>query len=92
MTDTSTGLVRVSDAERQFVVDRLRDETVAGRLSPDEFDRRAGRAYTARTRDQLLTLLPATPAEDDTEGERERDEIEVVSVTVTRPRRWRLRR
>lgn len=64
VTDAHNDHVRVSDAERQFVVDRLRDETSAGRLTLDEFDERAGEAYVARTRADLLHLLRDLPQND----------------------------
>jgi hypothetical protein len=82
VADTSE-LARVSGAERQFVVDRLRDETAAGRMSIEEFERRAGRVYAARTRDQLLTLLPSPEEAAEVEGD-------AGGITVTLPtRRWR---
>ena len=61
MTDAQADILRVSDAERQLVVDRLRDETAAGRLTLDEFDERAGEAYAARTRSELLHVLRELP-------------------------------
>ena len=64
VTDAHSDHVRVSDAERQFVVDRLRDETSARRLTLDEFDERAGAAYAARTRADLLHLLRNLPQAD----------------------------
>ena len=64
VTDEHSDHLRVSDAERQFVVDRLRDETSAGRLTLDEFDERAGAAYAARTRGDLLHLLRDLPQND----------------------------
>jgi hypothetical protein len=62
VTDAQADILRVSDAERQLVVDRLRDETAAGRLTLDEFDERAGEAYAARTRGELLHVLRELPA------------------------------
>ena len=53
--------MRVSDAERQQVVDRLRDEAAAGRLTLDEFDERAGEAWAAKTRSELLHVLRELP-------------------------------
>ena len=53
--------IRVSDAERQRVVDRLRDETSAGRLTLDEFDERVGEALGAKTRAQLLHAMRELP-------------------------------
>jgi hypothetical protein len=54
--------LRVSDADRQQVVDRLRDETASGRLTLDEFDERVGEAYAARTRSQLEHVMRELPA------------------------------
>lgn len=48
-----SGDVRVSDAERQAVVDRLSSATGDGLLSLDEFADAAGAAYAAVTRAQL---------------------------------------
>lgn len=56
--------VRVSDAEREQVADRLRDAAGEGRLDPHELDERLGRAYAARTRAELSPLtadLPPAP-------------------------------
>ena len=53
--------VRASDADRERVADRLRDHTVAGRLTTEELDERSGRAFAARTRDQLDALLADLP-------------------------------
>lgn len=47
------GATRVSDADRQAVVDRLSAATGDGLLSLDEFADHAGRAYAAITRAQL---------------------------------------
>ena len=60
VTDASPE-IRVSDAERQRVVDRLRDETAAGRLTLDEFDERVGEALAARTRADLMRCLRELP-------------------------------
>jgi hypothetical protein len=54
--------LRVSDADRQQVVDRLRDETANGRLTLDEFDERVGDAFAARTRSELEHVLRELPA------------------------------
>jgi hypothetical protein len=61
--------VRVSDAERQAVADRLAEHFAAGRLDQAEFDERVGRAMNAKTRADLGGLFddlpetgaPATP-------------------------------
>jgi len=57
--------MRVSDAERQAVADRLAEHFAAGRLDQAEFDERAGRAMSAKTRgdlDGLFEDLPETGA------------------------------
>ncbi|MFA1545849.1 DUF1707 and DUF4870 domain-containing protein [Actinomadura chokoriensis] len=50
--DTS-GDLRVSDAEREPVIQRLQDAYAEGRLDEDEFDMRVQLAMTARTRRDL---------------------------------------
>jgi hypothetical protein len=54
--------VRASDSEREEVAVALRDHGVAGRLGVDELDERLERAYGARTRGELATLLRDLPA------------------------------
>jgi Flp pilus assembly protein TadB len=53
--------LRVSDAERQAVADRLAEHYGAGRLDNAEFDERAGRAMSAKTRGDLVGLLDDLP-------------------------------
>jgi fatty acid desaturase len=56
--------MRVSDAERQAVADRLAAHYADGRLDQAEFDERSGRAMSAKTRADLSGLLddlPETP-------------------------------
>ena len=49
--------LRVSDAERQAVTDRLAEHFADGRLDQAEFDDRVGRAMSARTRADLNGLF-----------------------------------
>src|ERR1022692_1199825 len=49
--------LRVSDAERQAVADRLAEHYGDGRLDQAEFDERVGRAISARTRADLNGLF-----------------------------------
>ena len=51
----------MSEAERQRVLDRLRDETTAERLSLDEFEERASEAWAATTPGELLHALRDLP-------------------------------
>jgi class 3 adenylate cyclase len=53
--------VRISDAERAQVVDRLRRHCAEGRITLDEFSDRAGQVYAARTRADLMTVLADLP-------------------------------
>ena len=70
--DGTTGSLetRASDEERQLVIERLREETTAGRLTLDEFDERVGEVWTAKTRGELQHALrelpdPVPPAADE---------------------------
>ena len=53
---------RVSDGEREAVVERLRTHAVAGRLDADELATRAEQAYGATTVAQLAAVLGDLPA------------------------------
>jgi hypothetical protein len=53
--------VRVSDAERQEVADRLAEHYASGRLDQAEFDDRVGRAMAAKTRADLGGLFSDLP-------------------------------
>jgi hypothetical protein len=53
--------LRVSDAERQSVTDRLAEHFADGRLDQAEFDDRVGRAMNAKTRADLSGLFSDLP-------------------------------
>jgi hypothetical protein len=53
--------MRVSDAERQAVADRLAAHYADGRLDQAEFDERSARAISAKTRADLEGLLDDLP-------------------------------
>jgi hypothetical protein len=53
--------LRVSDAERQAVADRLAEHFAEGRLDQAEFDDRLGRAMSAKTRADLSGLFSDLP-------------------------------
>ena len=53
--------MRVSDAERQEVADRLAEHFSSGRLDQAEFDERVGRAMSAKTRADLNGLFEDLP-------------------------------
>ena len=57
--------LRASQADREYVIDTLKDAFVHGRLTRDELDARAGRALAARTCADLAAVtadIPAAPA------------------------------
>ena len=57
--------MRAADTDREAVVRRLGEHMAAGRLTVDEYEERAGRAWTARTYADLAELtvdLPSAPA------------------------------
>src|SRR3984957_14842572 len=53
--------LRVSDAERQAVTDRLSEHYASGRLDPAELDARVGRAVNAKPRGDLSGVVPLVP-------------------------------
>jgi hypothetical protein len=55
--------LRASDADRDAVVDRLRDAAGEGRLEPDELEQRVDGALRARTYGDLAELLADIPAD-----------------------------
>ncbi|MCD2112230.1 DUF1707 domain-containing protein [Rhodococcus rhodochrous] len=61
---TATSPLRISDAERETIVEELGRHLTAGRLTIGEFDERVARVYRAVTQDDagaVLTDLPSTP-------------------------------
>ncbi len=54
--------MRASDAGREAVLSDLSEHFQAGRLTPGEFDDRAGRALAARTWGELKDLLRDLPS------------------------------
>ena len=75
--------IRVSDAERQAVTDRLAEHFADGRLDQAEFDERVGRATSAKTRADLNGLfddLPETGAPAGTDRPRQRSRHPVLLI------------
>lgn len=54
--------IRASDEDRERLVSDLNEHVVAGRLSTEEFEERAERAYAARTTAELAELRRDLPA------------------------------
>jgi Domain of unknown function (DUF1707) len=55
------GQIRVSDAERERLVEELHEHTVAGRLTAEEYEQRLESVYAARTRAELDVLRADLP-------------------------------
>jgi hypothetical protein len=51
-----SGHIRASDADREQVIDALKDAFVQGRLTQDELSVRAGRALVSRTYAELTAI------------------------------------
>jgi hypothetical protein len=54
--------LRVSDADRDAVLAELSEHFQAGRLTSEELDERTGRALSARTGQDLATIMADLPA------------------------------
>ena len=55
--------VRASDADRERIVEQLRQHTADGRLTMDEFEQRMTAAYAARTYGELAELTRDLPVD-----------------------------
>jgi Domain of unknown function (DUF1707) len=55
--------IRASDADRERVVEILRQHTAEGRITADEFDERMTAAYSARTMGALAELTTDLPVD-----------------------------
>jgi Domain of unknown function (DUF1707)/Cell wall-active antibiotics response 4TMS YvqF len=86
--------LRVSDADRERVSAALREHTVAGRLTLDEFSERIERAYAARTEDELEALTTDLPALSQPPERRRKPKrfLAVVFGGSERAGRWRIGR
>jgi hypothetical protein len=58
---TSTGNLRVGDAERESVASQLADHHAAGRLTIEELDDRLTATWSARTRAELAATVADLP-------------------------------
>ena len=85
---------RASDADRDRVVNLLRDHCAVGRLTLDEFSERTGAALVARTRGDLDTILadlpPASQPSVQAPRRRARRWIVAVMSESQSKGRWRL--
>ena len=53
--------IRISDADRERVAERLREHFAAGRLTSDELDERVAAAFSAKTYGDLRTVMTDLP-------------------------------
>jgi hypothetical protein len=83
--------VRASDADRERTVELLRRHSVEGRLTLEEFADRMGRAYEAKTQDELEQLMRDLPAQTAAPARRARRTRWIVSVMSGVNRRGRFR-
>ena len=60
--------LRIGDEEREAAVAALGEHYAAGRLTKEEYDERAERAFAARTRSQLVPLFADLPRPAGTPG------------------------
>jgi hypothetical protein len=89
MSMVSGGSLRASDAERDQVVQLLKEHTAQERLTLEELEERTGAAYAASTRLQLHRLTRDLPGAIVFGG----DEPAAVAATQRRPDRlpvWRV--
>lgn len=61
MSEPSGQELRIGDSEREAAVAALGDHYAAGRLTKEEYDERAARAWEARTRSALWPLFSDLP-------------------------------
>ncbi|HUB39561.1 MAG TPA: DUF1707 domain-containing protein [Streptosporangiaceae bacterium] len=82
--------IRVSDAERMAIADRLAKHFVDGRLSETEFDERLDRAMRATTMADLTGLLSDLPDDEPAQPElpatARRDQRRMLKVQLERER------
>jgi hypothetical protein len=74
------GSLRASDADRDRVIDRLRDAAGEGRLEPDELEQRVGAALRARTYAELSWLVADLPHVADRRGSHPRPVVRTALV------------
>ena len=63
--------IRASDADRERIVEILRQNTAEGRISAEEFDERMAAAYNARTLGALAELTTDLPVDLAEHGRRQ---------------------
>jgi hypothetical protein len=85
------GEIRVSDKERDAVLELLGQHAAAGRLTLDEHEERAARALVSRTRDDLAALTRDLPEQPSVPAGRRKPTRWLVAVMGGSHRRGRYR-
>jgi Domain of unknown function (DUF1707)/Cell wall-active antibiotics response 4TMS YvqF len=80
--------LRASDADRERVVELLRDAHADGRLTTEEHSERVGSAYTARTLGDLSGLTVDLSSADDQPIQLDSRPVYAMFGTVRRGGRW----
>jgi hypothetical protein len=81
--------IRASDADRDVVVDALREAYTEGRLTRDEFDERMSSAYAGRTWGELRELTADLPVQPVLGADVPGRQLPVPAVPPPRPP-WRV--
>jgi hypothetical protein len=75
-------VLRASDADREYVAERLRNATAEGRLLAEELEHRLEAAFSARTYGELNALVSDLPREPSSRGPGARVRIRLRPATV----------
>jgi fatty acid desaturase len=73
--------LRIADADRERVAERLRRAAGEGRLAPEELEERLEAAFAARTEAELAPLVGDLPAERPAHRRRGRGELRAFVAT-----------
>jgi hypothetical protein len=73
--------LRIGDADRERVAERLRTAAGEGRLAPEELEERLEAAFAARTEAKLAPLVADLPAEPGPRGRRRRRDLRPFVAT-----------
>ncbi|MGW4637750.1 DUF1707 SHOCT-like domain-containing protein [Sphaerisporangium sp. NPDC004334] len=84
--------MRMSDADRERVVERLQAAVGEGRLTGEEFEQRLNGLLAARTFGEVEPLLADLPGAPLTMPTRERAELRTTAASLKRHGRWMVAR
>jgi hypothetical protein len=90
MQELPPGTRRVSDTERETAIANLREHTVAGRLTLEEFSERVDLALAARTGVELDAVGAELPVRSEATASRKRRFLITLIGSEQRRGRWRV--